>query len=121
MRRLSDDSEKQLVHDCQTLLNLTEPPLGYLEVAGQRRARGAGNSLGLPDAFLHVAGQTLCIEFKRADGRLSKWQQLARKCRAEHGVETHVVRDVGDFALLVNGRRKEAWRARSVRSATMEP
>ena len=121
MRRLTDTSEKQLVHDCQTLLNLTEPPMGYLELISQRGGKGSGTSLGAPDGILHVGGATLVIEFKRADGRLSKWQQLARKCRSEHGVETHVVRDVGDFAVLVNGRRKEAWRRRSLGSGTMEP
>jgi len=102
--------ERDLVSACQAVLNYVSPPLGYLEVTGQRRAKGAGNSLGAPDALLHVGGQTLVIEFKRAKvGRLSSVQETARRLRAEHGVETHIVRHVGEFVELVNACRRNDW------------
>ena len=112
MKRIPEacDSEHYLVSTCQAVLNYPSPPLGYLEVIGQRRAKGAGNSLGAPDALLHVGGQTLVIEFKRAKvGRLSSVQETARRLRAEHGVETHVIQHVGEFVDLVNACRRRDW------------
>jgi len=103
------ERESDLVAVCRDVLNYTEPPLGYLEVIGQRRAKGAGNSLGAPDAILYCAGQVAVIEFKRPDGRLSDVQQTARRIRAEHGVETHVIRDLTEFVALVNRLRRQAW------------
>ena len=104
------ERESDLVAACRDVLNYTEPPLGYLEVIGQRRARGAGNSLGAPDAILYCAGQIAVIEFKRPDGRLSDVQQTALRIRAEYGVQTHVIRDLTEFVALVNRLRRRAWK-----------
>ena len=103
------EHERDLVAACRDVLNYSEPPLGYLEVIGQRRAKGAGNSLGAPDAILYCAGHMVPIEFKRPDGRLSDVQQTARRIRAEHGVETHVIRGLTEFVALVNELRRQAW------------
>ena len=103
------EREKELVAACRDVLNFAQPPLGYLEVIGQRRARGAGNSLGAPDAILYCAGRMVPVEFKRPDGRLSDVQQTARRIRAEHGVKTHVIRDLTEFVGLVNQLRRQAW------------
>ena len=105
------DREKELVAACRDVLNYSDPPLGYLEVIGQRRARGSGTSVGAPDAILYCAGQVAVIEFKRPDGRLSSVQETARRIRAEYGVETHVIRDLTAFVELVNTMRRQAWRA----------
>jgi len=105
------ERESELVAVCRDVLNYTEPPLGYLEVIGQRRAKGAGNSLGAPDAILYCAGQVAVIEFKRPDGRLSGVQQTARRIRAEHGVETHIIKGLTEFVALVNRLRRQAWQS----------
>jgi hypothetical protein len=105
------DREKELVAACRDLLNYCDPPLGYLEVIGQRRARGSGTSLGAPDAILYCAGQVAVIEFKRPDGRLRPAQETARRVRAEHGVETHIIRDLTEFTALLNRMRRQAWQA----------
>ena len=111
MKRIPEtfEFERDLVSACQAVLNYVSPPLGYLEVTGQRRARGAGNSLGAPDAILYCAGRMVPIEFKRPDGRLSSVQETARRIRAEHGVETHIIKGLDQFVELVNACRRNDW------------
>ena len=106
------ERERDLVAACRRVLNWSEPPLGYLEVIGQRRARGAGNSLGAPDALLYCSGRVAIIEFKRPDGkgRLSDVQETARRIRAEHGVETYVIEQLDEFVALLNRMRRDGWR-----------
>lgn len=77
----------------------------YLEPIGQRRARGSGTAIGAPDAILSFDGRLIPIEFKSADGKLRPGQVLARRCRADAGVETHVVRTLQEFADLLRPQR----------------
>ena len=98
------DSEAALVSICQGVAKAANV---LMEVAGQRKARGSGTSIGFPDAVLYCNGRTAVCEFKRAaDGRLSKGQVAAMELRREHGVETYVVRSVDDFVKVVNAMRR---------------
>jgi hypothetical protein len=98
-------SEKQLVSDCQQTARAMN---AYLEVAGQRDARGSGSTIGLPDAFLYCAGKCLPVEFKAQKGRLSPGQTLAQHRRADQHVHTFIVRTVAEFVDLINGARRFA-------------
>lgn len=98
-------TEKQLVADC---LAAAKAMNAYVEVAGQRDARGSGSTIGLPDAFLYCAGKCLPVEFKTPKGRLSPGQTLAQHKRADQHVHTFIVRTVAEFCDLINGARRFA-------------
>lgn len=83
----------------------------YLEVAGQRKAKGSGTTVGFPDAILYAAGHVVPVEFKRAaDGRISAGQAAAMLKRERQGVATRVIRTEQEFVALVNACRKEPCR-----------
>jgi hypothetical protein len=97
--------ERDIVAGCAEIANL----LGlYMEVIGQRNAKGSGTTVGAPDAILYRNGHAIPVEFKRADGRVRWGQDVARQCRAAQGVQTHVIRTVQEFADLCGGRRRSA-------------
>ena len=78
----------------------------YLEVAGQRKAKGSGTTVGFPDAILYAAGHVVPVEFKRAaDGRISAGQAAAMLKRERQGVATRVIRTEDEFVKLVNHLR----------------
>lgn len=80
----------------------------YLEVAGQRKAKGSGTTVGFPDAILYAAGHVVPVEFKRAaDGRISAGQAAAMLKRERQGVATRVIRTEQEFVAIVNACRKE--------------
>jgi len=82
---------------------------GYLELVGQRKAKGSGSTVGFPDAVLYRKGHAYFIEFKRPHGGvLSRDQELAIECRAAEGVPTYVVSNEQEFADLMGGRLKPA-------------
>lgn len=81
----------------------------YLEVIGQRKAKGSGTTVGAPDAILYAAGHVVPVEFKRfKDGRISVAQAAAMVRRERQRVATHVIRTEAEFVALVNACRKEA-------------
>lgn len=97
--------EKELVRLCHQ----SARKMGvYLEVAGQRMAKGSGTTVGFPDAFLYCSGKCLPIEFKAEKGRLSPGQVLAQHKRMDQRVHTWVIRKVEDFEELVNMCRRTA-------------
>lgn len=96
-------SEKRLVSDC---LAAAKAMNCYVEVAGQRNARGSGSTIGLPDAFLYCAGKCLPVEFKSPTGRLSPGQTLAQHKRADQHVHTFIVRSVAELIDIVNAARR---------------
>lgn len=98
-----EQSEKELVTACHKLAQKMNV---YLEVAGQRMARGSGTTVGFPDAFAYVSGKCLPIEFKTKEGRLSPGQALAQNKRADQNVRTWIVRSTKDFIALVNEARR---------------
>lgn len=103
-------SERDLVRECQIMaaaLNV------YVEVVGQRKAKGSGTTVGVADMLVYCAGQVLPVELKRAKhhdgtpaGTLSIGQIVAMERRQEAGVRTAVVTTVEEFVAVVNGMRK---------------
>ena len=82
---------------------------GYLEVIGQRKAKGSGTTVGFPDAVYYRRGKAYLIEFKRPHGGvLRRDQELAIECRKAEGVPTYVVSNEQEFADLMGGRLKPA-------------
>ena len=104
--------EADLVSACQSYVAAYYLGRAYLEPIGQRKARGSGTAIGAPDAILSYDGRVQCIEFKAADGRLSRGQELAARCRKDAGVETHVVRTLQEFADLLRPRQRGVARRR---------
>ena len=99
------DLEKDLVRACH---KSAQSMGAYLEVAGQRMAKGSGTTVGFPDAFLYCSGKCLPIEFKTEKGRLSPGQALAQHKRMDQKVHTWVIRDVEAFEELINMCRRTA-------------
>jgi hypothetical protein len=98
------DYEHELVGAC---MQVATAMACYVERLGQRKAKGAGNERGAPDALLYCAGKVVPLEFKRfRDGRLGLDQIAAIEKRQAQRVETHVVRRVEDFVAAVNGCRR---------------
>jgi hypothetical protein len=97
--------EATLVNHCRQLVRDFG---GYLEMVGQRRAKGSGTTVGFPDAVLYRRGNVYLIEFKSDTGRLSRAQELAIMCRAAEGVPTYVVNCEQDFADLLGGKLARA-------------
>lgn len=98
------ESEAALVSACQRFVNDYCPAV-FLEVIGQRKAKGSGTSKGATDLLLHVRGRTLVIEAKSESGRLNTAQVIARAEREKAGVTTYVIRDVQEFADICQGRK----------------
>lgn len=81
----------------------------YLEVAGQRKAKGSGTTIGFPDAILYASGHVVPVEFKRfEDGRISKAQAAAILKRERQGIATRIIRTEDEFVALVNRCRGTA-------------
>jgi hypothetical protein len=101
--------EADLVDDCR---RAAEALGAFLEVAGQRSAKGSGSSRGLPDAFLCVGGWHHPIELKRPAsrgtpaGRFSYDQIIAAERRRAQGVETYAPRTLEEFVALANWSRR---------------
>lgn len=95
--------EADLVNECRKLAAAMG---AYLEVVGQRRAKGSGTTIGAPDAFLYASGKCLPCEFKRRDGRLSAGQALAQHKRMDQHVHTWIIRSTDEFISLVNAARR---------------
>ena len=102
--------ERDLVAECLVVAKA----MGiYVEVVGQRRARGSGTSIGVADMLVYAGGQVLPVELKRAKnhdgtpaGKLSIGQIVAIERRQEAGVRTAVVTTVEEFVAEVNGLRR---------------
>ena len=89
------DSEAALVTNCLRWVNAFG---GYVEVIGQRKAKGSGTSVGAPDAIVYRGGNVYVCEFKRAKGGvLSRGQELAIECRRREGVRTFVITSEQEF------------------------
>lgn len=103
-RTVHDDRlEAEVVANCKRFLN--DFRQGYMEVVGQRRAKGSGTTLGFPDAVVYSKGRTLIVEFKRPHGGvLSRDQELAIACREAEGVKTHVITCEQEFVDMIGGR-----------------
>ena len=84
----------------------------HLVEIGQRRAKGSGTTVGVPDLAVNCAGKTVWIETKRAHrpgeghGCLSIGQQAFIEKAAAQGVHVFVVDDVQQFIDIVNGCRR---------------
>ena len=105
--RTDPDLESTLVLNCQRLLR-DYCGSAYMEVIGQRKAKGSGTTVGAPDAVLYRKGQVFIIEFKSRTGRLSRGQELAIHCRWAELVPTYVVSTEQEFADLLAGRLQRA-------------
>ena len=99
--RTDPDLEATLVNNCRQMVRDLG---GYLELVGQRKARGSGTTVGFPDAVLYRKGTIRLIEFKSRTGRLSRGQELAIHCRWAELVPTYVVSSEQEFADLLAGR-----------------
>jgi len=81
----------------------------YLEVAGQRKAKGSGTTVGFPDAILYACGHVVPVEFKRFEGgRISQAQAAAIIRRERQGIATRIIRTEDEFVALVNRCRGTA-------------
>jgi hypothetical protein len=101
--RTDPELESTLVENCRQFLR-DYCGSAYMEVIGQRRAKGSGTTLGAPDAVVYRKGQVLIVEFKSRTGRLSRAQELAIHCRWQERVPTYVVSSEQEFADLMCGR-----------------
>ena len=101
---MTDDRlEAEVVNNCKTWLN--DFHMGYMEVIGQRRAKGAGTTVGAPDAIVYSRGRVFIVEFKRPNGgRLDNGQELAIACRLAEGVETYVISNEQEFVNMLTKR-----------------
>ena len=96
--------ESEVVAKCQRFLH--DYHLGYMEVAGQRNAKGSGSTLGFPDAIVYSRDRVFVVEFKRPNGgRLSNDQVLAIECRAREGIKTWVVTNEQEFVDMLTRRQ----------------
>jgi hypothetical protein len=95
--------ESEIIANCKRWLN--DFQMGYMEVAGQRKAKGSGTTLGFPDAVVYSKGKVFIVEFKRPHGGvLSAAQVIAIAARKAEGVETHVISNEQDFVDLLTHR-----------------
>lgn len=105
MRRVEHDErlEAEVISNCRRWLN--DFKMGYMEVAGQRRAKGSGSTLGFPDAVVYSKGRVYVVEFKRPHGGvLSEDQRIAIEARKREGVETWVISNEQEFVDMICGR-----------------
>lgn len=110
----------ELESDLMSSLALVAKTCGvYLEVAGQRKAKGSGSTRGLPDGFLYVAGFCHPLEAKRCkalagrDGTFSNDQIVAADRRRSEGVQTYAPRTPQHLADLIGWSRRNAGRYRA--------
>ena len=97
------DLERDLVNSIRTAAKAMNVMLVEM---GQRRAKGSGSTIGLPDLAVICNGLTEWIECKRAEGGvLSIGQVEFIRRAAERGVTVHVVDSLTDFVDVVNGMR----------------
>lgn len=98
------DLERDLVAELRTVAKQMNV---FLVEMGQRKAKGSGSTVGLPDLAVIEAGQTAWIEVKRPNlGVLSVGQLAFMDRAAERGVTVHVVDNVQEFADVVAGMRR---------------
>jgi hypothetical protein len=96
--------ERDLVQE----LRMAAKALGvFLAEVGQRKAKGSGTTIGMPDLVLIANGHTELIEVKRPKlGCLSLGQRAFIERASEQGVKVHVVDNLQDFVEVVNGCRR---------------
>ena len=79
---------------------------------GQRRAKGAGNTVGLPDMMAIAGGRIVLLELKRTKapgqrgGVLSLGQEAFIARAAEHGVHVFVIDCLEDAVPIFNAMRR---------------
>lgn len=79
---------------------------------GQRRAKGAGNTVGLPDMMAIAGGRIVLLELKRTKapgqrgGVLNMGQVEFIRRAAEHGVHVFVIDRVEDAVPIFNAMRR---------------
>lgn len=92
--------EADVIKNCKQWLN--DYHLGYMEVAGQRKAKGSGSTLGFPDAVVYSRGRVFIVEFKRPNGGvLSADQRIAITAREAEGIETWVICNEQEFVRMI--------------------
>lgn len=101
--RTPEDLEKDLVSDCHAS---AERMGAYLTHVGQRKAKGAGTTVGFPDLVLICNGQVVLIELKKPGGYVSLGQQEFIRRAHEQRVKVYVVDRIEDFEALINQCRK---------------
>lgn len=101
---MTDDRlEAEVVNNCRKWLN--DFHMGYMEVAGQRKAKHSGSSVGFPDAVVYSKGRVFIVEFKRPNGgRLDNGQVLAIQCREAEGIQTWVISNEQEFVDMLTKR-----------------
>ena len=103
MRKMTTKDERlesEVVANCKRWLN--DFHMGYMEVAGQRKAKGSGSTLGFPDAVVYSKGRVFIVEFKRpSGGRLSNDQRIAIAAREAEGIKTHVICNEQEFVTML--------------------
>ena len=79
---------------------------------GQRKAKGSGSTIGIPDCILIANGHVELIEVKRSKaddhraGELTVGQIAFTQRAAEQGVKVHAVWTLQEFVEIVNGCRR---------------
>ena len=106
---LVSGGEAALVDQCRVVAKAMNC---FLVEIGQRRAKGSGTTVGVPDLAVICAGKTVWIETKRCHvpgeghGVLSIGQSAFIEKAAAQGVKVHVVDRVEEFIAVVNGMRR---------------
>ena len=109
----TDPLERDLVGEIRVFAKAMDVQLVEM---GQRRAKGSGSTIGLPDLAVNCAGKTVWVETKRAKGGVLSLGQEAFIARAaEMGVHVYVVDDVETFVAIVNSMRRAARRVEAAR------
>ena len=106
-RKPEFENEKELVG---AILKYAEAMNVYVEVAGQRKAKGSGSTEGLTDIFVCVAGWYMPCEVKNGDTKVRLDQIACAMNRADAGHPTAWVRCLQDFVDLVNFCRRNPRR-----------
>jgi len=103
--------ERDLVAECRVAAKAMG---AFLVELGQRRAKGSGSTIGLPDLAVLCNGKTVWIETKRAHvkgeghGCLTVGQVAFIEKAAEQGVRVFVVDSLDGFVSVVNLCRRRA-------------
>lgn len=100
-------TEKELVDEIKEYARAMNV---YVEVAGQRIAKGSGSTEGLTDMFVCVAGWYMPCEVKNGDTKVRLDQIGCAMNRADAGHPTAWVRSTQDFVDLVNWCRRNPRR-----------
>lgn len=99
--------ERDIVAEC---LGIAKTMGAYVEVIGQRKARGSGTTEGVTDTLVFCAGNVIAAEFKRADGTVNMRQHIAAERRFARGVKTPVIRSADEFVRLLNWCKRHCVR-----------